>query len=254
VVIGTLAASFSACDGAKYPTQAPPDPAPTREETRERPKPVSSKAAFDFYLLALSLHPAFCADGHARMPECSGGSSRILVIHGLWPERLQPGAYPRDCPAPALALDPGLEAELADFMPGMRAGLHEHEWRKHGGCAGIDDDEYYRRTLALTRELDSALAARLTTLVGRETDARELRGFADEFHPGLGATLVFQCRTLRDAPAAQRNRPFLVEVRQCVDDDGPGGAPGTPLDCSTLQRRDQGCGRSFLIAGTRPWR
>jgi hypothetical protein len=37
-------------------------------------------------------------------------------------------------------------------------------------------------------------------------------------------------------------------VRQCLDDDGPGGAPGTPLDCATLKRRDQGCGQSFLIA------
>jgi ribonuclease T2 len=249
-ILGALATWFFARDAGKPPV-----------ETHEPEKPVvhapqpapGAAAKFDFYLLALSLHPAFCADGHARMPECSGGSSRLLVIHGLWPERLKPGTYPHDCPAPALSLDSGLEAELAEFMPGMRADLHEHEWRKHGGCAGLDDDDYWRRTLALTRELDSALAARLTTLAGDETTSEALRGYADDFRPGLGATLVFQCRTLRDAPAAQRSRPFLIEVRQCVDDDGPGGAPGTPLDCATLQRRDQGCGRSFLIAGTRKW-
>lgn len=252
-VIGALAAWFSARDSGK-PSLTPVDPPPIREETRERQKPVAPAAKFDFYLLALSLHPAFCADGHARMPECSGGSSRVLVIHGLWPERLKPGAYPRDCPASPLVLDPGLEAELAEFMPGMRADLHVHEWRKHGGCTGLEDDDYFRRSLALTRELDSALAARLTTMAGREASARELREYADEFQPGLGATLVFQCRTLRDAPAAQRNRPFLIEVRQCVDNDGPGGAPGTPLDCATLERRDQGCGKSFFIAGSRLWK
>lgn len=238
-VLGALVTWYSTRDGGETPAR----------ETHERPRPVAPNAArFDFYLLAMSLHAAFCADGHARMVECSASPNRMLVIHGLWPERLQPGAYPHDCPAPALALDPGLEYELAQYMPGMRANLHEHEWRKHGGCAGLDDDDYWRRTLALARGLDSALAARLTTLAGRETDARELRAYADEFQPGLGATLVFQCRTLRDAPGDQRNRPFLVEVRQCLDDDGPGGAPGTPLDCATLKRRDQGCGQSFLIA------
>jgi ribonuclease I len=260
-VISALVAWYAARDMGETPPGIPP----IQQETHERQKPVapisadvagsSGVARFDFYLLALSLHAAFCADGHGRMPECSGGGSpRILVIHGLWPERLKPGTYPHDCAAPRLQLEPGLEAELVEFMPGMRSDLHVHEWRKHGGCTALDDDDYYRRTLALTRELDSALSARLTTLAGGETNAAALRAYADEFRPGLGATLVFQCRTLRDAPAAQRGRPFLVEVRQCIDDDGPAGAPETLLDCATVQRRDQGCGNSFLIAGTRLWK
>ena len=53
-------------------------------------------------------------------------------------------------------------------------------------------------------------------------------------------------RTLR---GAQTRRPYLIEVRQCVDNDGPGGAPGTALACAVVKRRDQGCGASFLIAG-----
>jgi hypothetical protein len=67
----------------------------------------------------------------------------------------------------------------------------------------------------------------------------------DAFQPGLGVSLTFHCRTLRDA---QSTRPYLIEVRQCVDNDGPNGAPGTALDCSAVQRRDLGCGSSFLIA------
>jgi ribonuclease I len=230
-------------------------------ETRERENPVSPPAApathaagFDFYLLSMSLHAAFCADGHERLPECAARAPRPLVIHGLWPERRQPGAYPHDCPAARLDLEPALATELEDYMPGMRSDLHEHEWRKHGGCAGLDDDEYFRAALALARTLDAALSARLTTLAGRETSARELRDAADQFRPGLGATLVFQCRTLRGAPAAQRKRAFVVEVRQCVDDDGVDGAPGTMLDCATVGRRDQGCGGSFLVAGQKPWK
>ncbi len=66
------------------------------------------------------------------------------------------------------------------------------------------------------------------------------------FSPGLGRTLTFHCRTLRGASS---RRPYLIEVRQCVDNDGPGGAPGTALDCAVVKRRDQGCGASFRIAG-----
>ncbi len=62
--------------------------------------------------------------------------------------------------------------------------------------------------------------------------------------PGIGATFTLHCRTLRDYGST----PVLYELRQCVDNDGPGGAPGTLLDCVRVKRRDQGCGKSFLIA------
>ncbi|MEO8061139.1 MAG: hypothetical protein ABI821_00175 [Pseudomonadota bacterium] len=208
------------------------------------------RADFDFYLLAMSWHPAFCADGHQNKPECQVPQPHPLAIHGLWPEKLEAGAYPHDCRAPRLDLAPALAHELAEYMPGMQSNLHEHEWRTHGGCSGLDDDLYFEGALDRARNLDAALRRRLTSLGGRETTSAELRAAADDYHAGLGATIVFQCRTLRDAPAALRNRPFLIEIRQCVDDDGANGAPGTLLDCATVERRDQGCGRTFRIAET----
>ena len=225
----------------------------TGKSPGERAHPVAGRRgeavpAFDFYLLALTVHAAFCADGRQRLAECRAGAPRPLVIHGLWPERLEPRTYPRDCPAPPLALDAALELELADFMPGMAAGLHEHEWREHGGCSGLDDDVYFRRTLELARDLDAALAARLTTLAGRETGEAELRDTANLFRPGIGATFTLHCRGIR----GEGRRPALTEIRQCVDNDGPGGAPGTLLDCAKMRRRDQGCGASFLVPGANP--
>ncbi len=80
--------------------------------------------------MALTLHPAFCADGTRAPQECRAGGHRPLVIHGLWPERMEPRTYPHDCPAPPLDLEPALALELADFMPGMADGLHQHEWRE----------------------------------------------------------------------------------------------------------------------------
>jgi ribonuclease T2 len=213
------------------------------------PTPASNarRRDFDFYLLALTAHPAFCADGHAREPECRTPSVP-LSIHGLWPEKLAPGKYPRDCQGPTLSLDHGLELELAPLMPGMADDLHEHEWRTHGRCSGLDDDQYFRATLELARRVDGVLRAKLTTLAGGTTHARELREYADSYEAGLGATLTFHCRTLRNAPAAHKREPYLVEIRQCVDDDGAAGAPATPLDCATVDRRDQGCGSGFRIA------
>jgi ribonuclease T2 len=225
----------------------------TGKSPGEQAHPVAGRRGetvppFDFYLLALTAHAAFCADGRERMAECRVGGRRPLVIHGLWPEKLEPRTYPRDCPAPPLALDAGLEAELGGYMPGMAAGLHEHEWRAHGGCSGLDDDVYFRRTLELARDLDAALGARLTTLAGREAGAGELRETADQFQPGIGATFTLHCRKMR----GEGERPVLVEVRQCVDNDGPGGGPGTLLDCAKMRRRDQGCGASFLVIGGSP--
>jgi ribonuclease I len=236
--IGVLVAWFSQRDAGKSPPVVQAD-------SVDRPVPKPAGASFDFYLMAMTVHPAFCAD-NARRRECTNGNHRPLVIHGLWPERMEPRTYPHDCPAPPLNLDPALALELADRMPGMADGLHEHEWREHGGCSGLDDDDYFRHALELSRRVDSALGATLTTRAGGEATAGELRGIADLYSPGLGRTLTFHCRTLRGSPGG---RPYLIEVRQCVDNDGPGGAPGTALACAVVKRRDQGCGSSFLIAG-----
>ena len=241
---GALIAWFSPADAGK----TPPVATKVAEATAKKPAPAAADKAFDFYLMALTVHSAFCADGHSRKQECRTSGHRPLVIHGLWPERNEPRAYPRDCPAPPLELDTALTQRLEDFMPGMSDGLHQHEWRTHGGCSGLDDDDYFRHALDLARGVDAALSARLATLAGEETSAVALREIADLFQPGLGVTLTFHCRTLRDAPSAQ---PHLVEVRQCVDNDGPNGAPQTPLDCASVKRRDQGCGQHFRIARMR---
>jgi ribonuclease I len=243
--IGVLVAGFSLRHAKNPPTDV--ISATVSDEAPEPRAPAAS--SFDFYLMALTVHSAFCADGHDRKRECQVGSHRPLVIHGLWPERNEPRTYPHDCPAAPLDLDSALALELADFMPGVEDDLDEHEWRKHGACSGLDDDEYFGHALKLARAVDSALAAKLTTLAGREATTAGLREVVDAFSPGLGASLTFHCRTLRDAPPAHERQPFLVEVRQCVDNDGPGGAPGTVLDCATVKRRDQGCGQAFQRAG-----
>ena len=252
-LIGALVAWFSQRDARNSPAV----PQSRSERQANEPQiPVTEdgsvtengRAAFDFYLLALTLHPAFCADGHERSRECEASAHRTLVIHGLWPERTQPRTYPHDCAGPRLVLEPALQRQLEDFMPGVADRLDEHEWREHGTCSGLEANRYFTRMLELARGVDSALGGKLTTLAGGETGARELRAAADLASPGVGATLTFHCRTLRDAPAAHRRDAYLIEVRQCVRNNGPGGAPGSAFDCASLNRRDTGCGARFRIA------
>ena len=242
------AAATTAKPAAARPVAAKPvaaKSAATKSAAAGLPAQAGAGPKFDFYLLAMSIHAAFCADGHQRKPECRAKPMRPLVIHGLWPENLKPRTYPRDCPAPPLELEAALTLELEPFMPGMADGLHQHEWREHGGCSGLDDDRYFRSTLELARGLDAALSARLTTLQGRQADAATLRDAAESFSPGIGRTFTLHCRTVRGSGGT----PVLMEVRQCVDNDGPDGAPGTLLDCATVGRRDQGCGGGFLVEG-----
>jgi ribonuclease I len=245
--------------GANDDASSPP-PAPVQEAERKpeihvgfetepdrgQKRNAGERASFDFYLLALSSHAAFCADGHSRKKECRGDSPPIS-IHGLWPERLEPRTYPHDCKGPPLDLDTDLARRLAPLMPGMSDGLHEHEWREHGTCSGLDDDEYFGLMLLMASHVDTALGAHLTTLAGGRTSATALREYAEKQQRGMAATLTFHCRTIRDAPPEHRREPYLMEIRQCVD-DGREGRLFAPISCATVNRRDQGCGSGFRIA------
>jgi ribonuclease T2 len=209
---------------------------------------------FDFYLMALSLHPAFCEDGNANKRDCRIASAadnarRPLVIHGLWPENRKPEAYPRDCEGPRLHLTRELRAALDEWMPGTAAGLHSHEWRKHGTCSGLDAAAYFEESIALVRRANDVLRPTLLASIDRQVSAASLRAAADAVAPGFGASITFHCRNVRSADPGKRGRPYLIEIRQCIDNDGANGAPSTPLSCTAVGRRDQGCGAQFWIDG-----
>lgn len=210
--------------------------------------------SFAFYMMALSLHPAFCENGNDSKKDCRALSAqdherRPLVIHGLWPENLQPESYPRDCAGDRLSLSASLRTRLEDWMPGMATGLHSHEWRKHGTCSGLSGTEYFEQSIALAERGNAALRQVLLASIDKQVSADELRAAANVTVPGYGDTITFHCQNIRSPDPAKRGRPYLIEVRHCIDNDGPSGAPGTPLACRSVQRRDQGCGARFWIDG-----
>ena len=159
---------------------------------------------FDYFLLALTWQPAFCADHRGDLAaEAQCARSRGFVVHGLWPQN-EDGSWPAFCrnvpPVPA-----GLAARESTAIPD--AGLIEHEWEKHGSCTVWDADGYFAR-------LERAFAAvRIPAPLRAPTRAIELplaeakRQFAAA-NPGLApAMMAMRCD----------RRGTLLELRFCLD-------------------------------------
>jgi ribonuclease T2 len=96
---------------------------------------------FDFYVLALSWSPQYCAEhgaeGANRM-QCS--SPQPIVVHGLWLED-ESGHHPLSC-MPAARVPGRLIDRMLPLMPNER--LIQHEWASHGTCSGLSMDDYLR--------------------------------------------------------------------------------------------------------------
>jgi ribonuclease T2 len=94
---------------------------------------------FDFYVLALSWSPAFCAsEGDTDGLQCGGPHG--FIVHGLWPQ--YESGYPEDCRSPMDGwVSSDVVESLRDIMPG--GGLVGSQWRKHGLCSGLQQEDYF---------------------------------------------------------------------------------------------------------------
>jgi len=167
----------------------------------QQPMPAGK---FDYYLLALSWSPTFCLHHRAEPgadEECD--RQRGFVVHGLWPQNLD-GTWPAFClPVPPVPV--ALAAREAAIMPNVE--LIEHEWTKHGSCAGLTVDAYFAaidRSFAALHWPDAMADPRRAaeaTLAGAKRDLAML-------NPGLAPDMVsFRCG--RDGA--------VEELRVCLD-------------------------------------
>ena len=101
-----------------------------------------SPAEFDYYVLALSWAPSFCASHPAdSSPECKVGHHSTFVLHGLWPQA-QSGPPPMEC-APARPVSKSIVDHMMRFYPSR--GMVQHEWEKHGTCSNLSSAEYFNQ-------------------------------------------------------------------------------------------------------------
>ncbi len=125
-----------------YEQQPGPDSLSSPGENSAQPEtPVAVGHGFDFYVLSLSWSPSYCeAEGaDANRQQCEGGRPHAFVVHGLWPQFER--GYPEDCPTGEPAVSNETMRDLYDIMPS--AGLIRHEWRKHGTCSGLSQQDYF---------------------------------------------------------------------------------------------------------------
>nr|WP_240539847.1 ribonuclease T2 [Salinarimonas soli] len=172
--------------------------APASGETRG-----AEPGSFDFYVLALSWSPGFCASegGRRDRDQCAPGSGLGFVVHGLWPQNER--GYPTACGAERTPTRVALD-EARRVLPSE--GLARHQWRKHGTCSGLDPLSYFRA---------AGQARDRVTIPDRFRDAREPltiapveieRAFAAA-NPGLRPDMM----------AVACRRGALQEVRICLD-------------------------------------
>ncbi|MDQ8729009.1 ribonuclease T2 [Bradyrhizobium sp. LHD-71] len=105
----------------------------------------NSPGEFDFYVLALSWSPSYCAAAHERgrlsrshQLQC-GGRPYSFVVHGLWPQYER--GFPSYCQQPSPRLDRRIVSSMLDLMPAP--GLIYNEWDKHGTCSGLQQRAYF---------------------------------------------------------------------------------------------------------------
>jgi ribonuclease T2 len=115
---------------------------PDSGEAQRRGRGGDEAGSFDYYALALSWSPSYCADAGRRDggPQCNGPRPYAFVVHGLWPQ--YSNGWPQNC---EIGQRPWVENStidrMLDIMPSKR--LIIHEYKKHGTCSGLSPDAYF---------------------------------------------------------------------------------------------------------------
>lgn len=166
---------------------------------------------FDFYVLSLSWSPSYCAmEGpRANRQQCATNRPFGFVVHGLWPQN--EWGYPANC-----QLDGGrsrggyvprpIISSLSDIMPST--GLIAHQWRKHGSCSGLSQNDYFS-TLRDAYEAITIPPSLRTVAADRRVDPMLVEKAFIAANPGLKPDGI--------SITCQRN--YLQEVRICMTKD-----------------------------------
>ena len=103
---------------------------------------VQQAGQFDYYVLALSWSPSYCAGevGERDEQQCAPGRRFAFVVHGLWPQYAK--GWPQDCATKESWIPQKQIDGMMDIMPSKK--LIIHEWKKHGTCSGLSQQDYFK--------------------------------------------------------------------------------------------------------------
>jgi ribonuclease T2 len=178
--------------------------------------------SFDYYVLALSWSPTFCAtpDGAREPDQCATGRRFAFVVHGLWPQYAK--GWPQFCSTEERRVSDDIEAEMLPVMPSRQ--LVRHEWLKHGTCSGLSQRRYFATARALFAKI--AIPARYRSPAAETSiSPAELRQDFMDANPELEKDMIaIDCGN-------RRTTARLREVRVCFSLDG------APARCGLNERR-----------------
>ncbi|OOF49335.1 ribonuclease [Rodentibacter trehalosifermentans] len=153
---------------------------------RDDPIGQNANAPVDYYMLALSWSPGFCASQREKygnqLPssaqyQCENNRTFGWVVHGLWPQNANARSvaeHPRFCQGDLPALPQSVIEPYLTLSPGAK--LLQGEWEKHGSCAFSSAEQYFAKTLALFSALQ---------LPKEKLDRRELFRWMKQHNPQL---------------------------------------------------------------------
>ena len=187
---------------------------------------------FDFFVMALSWSPDYCASNNDPQ-QCSIGKKLDFVLHGLWPQ--YESGYPSYCSNEKMSND--LVDEFWGLYPSEK--LFDHEWEKHGTCTGLTPEGY----LLWSQELKDGLVIPAAFDSPEEpfrTDADGLeKAFIQDNPEFIEDSFAVYC---------SGSGRFMKELFVCFEKDGE------PRACSDeiLRKASKSCGQdNFLVRNTR---
>ncbi len=160
---------------------------------------------FDYYVLALSWSPSYCASKgkNADPMQCNRAKPFGFIVHGLWPQYER--GYPDFCQSQFGArIDRRLADAMLDIIPSR--GLIYHQWKKHGSCSGLSPKTYFDLTRQAFEKIRIPPVFKSMGSSG-SVDPQSVEKAFRLANPGL-----------RDnAMAVRCERGKLTEVRICFD-------------------------------------
>jgi len=183
---------------------------------------TNDQRPFDYYVLALSWSPTYCASKKGRRDRSQCGSERrfAFVVHGLWPQYKR--RWPQYCNTNQRWVGRGQIKRMLDIMPSKR--LIIHQWKKHGTCTRLGQKAYFK----LTRKLFDKVLTPARYLLPQKFVLITPEKLVSDFvktNRGLSASaLSVQCGNSVD-------RGRLSELRVCFT------KAGEFTDCGQNERR-----------------
>jgi ribonuclease T2 len=196
--------------------------------------PTDHLSQFDFYVLALSWSPDYCAANGSNDPQqCSLGKKLGFVLHGLWPQYNK--GYPSNCSTEKMP--DSVKTQFPGLYP--NDDLFDHEWEKHGTCTGLSPVEYLQAGKTLKASVTVPDEFRSPEKPFRTT-MDQLKNLFAQSNPGFSVDGV--------EVSCSGSGKYLKEIYVCFALDG------TAAPCSAEMHKTalKSCqAKDFLVRNTR---